>query len=288
MQNLQNTKENRKKWVEKVRKTMKIANYSLKTYQDYRGKINHFLNYYPEDTIIKKLKEDDIAEYLIKNFINLNRAKDTLNLSICAIRYFYSVCFDKELSRKKLPNSKVTKRLPVIVPKKDFFTIFNNEKEIEHKCWIILGFCCGLRVDEVATLRIENIYPAEHKVKILGKGNKERFTILPDIVTIILRIYCKKYNITKKNGYLFSGNGNKEHINPNSIDNYFHNVCIKHNLSDKFKFHSLRHGFATYFIMNGGNILTLKDMLGHSSLSSTIIYIHLAQNFNELEGIKYA
>lgn len=56
-------------------------------------------------------------------------------------------------------------------------------------------FCCGLRRSEVATLKIENIYSKEHKLKVIGKGNKERFTILPDVVVKILRLYYKEKSI---------------------------------------------------------------------------------------------
>lgn len=79
--------------------------------------------------------------------------------------------------------------------------LVNSDKNITHKCWLLLGFCCGL-----------------------------------------------SKNIT---------------------------------------FHSLRHSFATYFLVNGGDILVLKSMLGHTSLNTTMIYLHLAQNFNKLEGINY-
>ena len=53
------------------------------------------------------------------------------------------------------------------------------------------------------------------------------------------------------------------------------------------RFHELRHSFASYYLMNGGNIITLKNMLGHAHLNTTNIYLHIALNFNELEGIKY-
>ena len=52
--------------------------------------------------------------------------------------------------------------------------MINNEKNLEHQCWLILGFCSGLRANEVATLRIENINSKEHRMKVIGKGNKEK------------------------------------------------------------------------------------------------------------------
>lgn len=228
-----------------------------------------------------------MLDYFKNNYIFKNVSSNTLNLGICSVRYLFSICFNKELNKKKLPNHKLRKRLPVIIPKNEFITIFNEEKNIRHKCFLILGFCCGLRSDEVASLRIENINSKDHKLKVLGKGNKERYTRLPDIVIKCLRLYCKKYHITKKEGYIFNCHGNDNQPTYTSITNYFTNLMKKYNKQGIYTFHSLRHSFATYYLSSGGSLLTLKSMMGHKSLNSTIIYLHLSQNFNELEDKKY-
>ena len=76
-------------------------------------------------------------------------------------------------------------------------------------------------------------------------------------------------------------------MNSKTIINYFIEVKKKYHLNDHITFHSLRHSFATYYLMNGGDLLTLKAMMGHKSLNSTTIYLHLSQNFNNLKGINY-
>ena len=165
--------------------------------------------------------------------------------------------------------------------------IINQEHCLKYRCWLLLAFCSGLRVSEIATIKIENIFPNEHKLKVLGKGNKERYTILPDIVIKFLRLFCKEQGITQKQGYLFIGTQGNEHMNNKSIINYFSTLKVAYQLDKNITFHILRHSFATYYLMNGGNIITLKSMLGHSHLDTTNIYLHIAQNFNNLEGIKY-
>jgi len=284
---MKNTQKNQKKWVEKVKDTLILGGRSEKTFDNYKSHIIRFLNYYSENVEINKLSDDNIVEYFKKQYINTNRCAQTLNVGICSIKFLYSVCFNRKINNDLLPSTKVIKRMPTIISKQLFLKIFNEENCIEYKCWLLLAFCCGLRVSEVATIRIENIYPNEHKIKILGKGNKERYTILPDVVTKFLRLYCRQKHITKKYGYLFKGINGNEHINSKGIINYF--SCIKkaYNLNNNISFHSLRHSFATYYLMNGGNIITLKSMLGHTCLSTTNIYLHISQNFNNLEGINY-
>ena len=284
---MKNTEKNKQKWVDKCIDTLKIAGRSEKTRLNYKSALFRFLNFYDENTNIKNLNEDDIINYIHDEFIKKNRSSNTYNLNICAIRYMFSICFDKELNKKKLPSVRVKKRLPTIMTKSTFINIVNNEKILKHKCWLLLAFCSGLRVEEVATIRIENIYSNEHKLKVLGKGNKERYTILPDIVIKFLRLYYLSKNMTEKKGYLFKGTNNNEHINSVTIVNYFCAIKKLYNLDINITFHCLRHSFATYYLMNGGDIFMLKSMMGHKTLISTSIYVHLAQDFNNIKGINY-
>lgn len=280
-----NTEKNQKIWIEKIHENLLLRGRSKQTYLNYKCALNRFFKYYNSNVRINKLKEEDIIIYLRKRIIDKNMCTDTYNLNVAAIRLLYLVCFNVSLNKLLIPNCKNRKRLPTILPKDDFITIFNNENNIKHKCWLILAFCSGLRVHEIAKLKIEDLSSKECKIKVLGKGNKERYTILPNISIKILALYCKKYNI--KSGYLFPGTSNKEHLNSKSIINYFTTLKSNYNLNNNISFHSLRHSFATYYLSNGGSLLTLQSMLGHSNLNTTTIYLHLSRNFNELEGIKY-
>ena len=76
-------------------------------------------------------------------------------------------------------------------------------------------------------------------------------------------------------------------MNSKTIINYFSEIKKTYELNKNISFHSLRHSFATYYLVNGGSLLKLQSMLGHKSLNTTAIYLHLALNFNELEGVKY-
>ena len=281
-----NTKENQEMWIEKVHENLKLRGRSEKTFTNYKSVLLRFFKFYSSNTNIEKLKEQDIINFLNKEYIIPNKCKLSYNLAISSSRLFYLVCFNNSLNRILLPTSKVTKKSPTILPKNKFLEIINNEKNIKHKCWLLLAFCSGLRVEEVSKVKVEDIYVEDHKLKVLGKGNKERFTILPDITIKILRLYCKQANI--KSGYLFKGTNSKEVMNSKTIINYFSTLKYDYNLSDNISFHSLRHSFATYYLINGGSLLSLQSMLGHTNLNTTVIYLHLTQDFNKLEGIRYA
>lgn len=281
-----NTDENQKIWIEKIHENLILRGRSENTFINYKCSLNNFFKYFDKNTNIQNLSEEDIIPYIKECFIKPNKSKYTYNVAIASIRLFYLICFKKAINRIFLPTSKTPKTLPTILPKETFIKIFNDEKYLKHKCWLILSFCCGLRVSEVAKLKVENLSSKEHKIFIKGgKGNKDRYTILPDIAIKVLGLYCKTNNI--KSGYLFKGVNGKEVMNEKSIINYFSVIKDIYNLDDNISFHSLRHSFATYYLANGGSLLALQSMLGHTNLTTTTIYLHLSQNFNHLEGIKY-
>ncbi len=281
-----NNEKNKKVWLKKCEETLRMGGRSEVTIKNYRYAIIRFLNRYDEKTNISKLTTDDIIKYFKKDFIDKGLSAATYNVNLVAVRFFYLICFERSISKVLLPNSKLRKRFPEILTKELFLKIINNEDNIEHKCWLLLSFCCGLRISEVATIKIEDIYSKDHKLKVLGKGNKERFTILPDIVIKFLRLFYQKKRYTHKKGYLFFGQNINNHICERTIGNYFSSLKKEYNLPPEITEHSLRHSFATYFLMNGGDLLVLKSMMGHKSLNSTSIYVHLSQNFNNVKGIK--
>ena len=281
---MRNEKE---KYIERVVETLRIGGRSEKTILNYTCAITRFFKYYSDNKDLSEFNELDILEYIKCNYLNKNCAGNTYNMNLSAIKYFYSICFNKEFNNKLLPYAKLTKKLPLVLDKDIFIKILNNEKNLKHKCWLLLAFYSGLRVEEVAKLEIENIISKEHKLKVLGKRKKERFTFIPDITINHLRLYYKLNKMTKRTGYLFEGSSDKSCMNSKTITNYFSSIKKKYNLSENISFHSLRHSFATNFINNGGDPFILKSILGHSSLNTTSIYIHLGRDFNNLKGVVY-
>ena len=283
-----NTEKNKEKWINMVKENLELGGRSTNTIRNYTYAITHFLTCYSNKKDISKFREKQIIDYFKKNYLDIGAKETTYNFNLAAIKYFYAICFNVIFNDRLSPKAKTCKKLPTIINKKDFINMINNENNLEHKCFLILGFCCGLRACETASIRIENIDSKNHKLKVLGKGNKERFTILPDVVINLLRLYYKSKNIKENIGYLFKGTVGNEHILAKTVENYFTNYANELGINDNISYHTLRHSFATLYLMNGGDIFTLKDLLGHNSLTTTSIYIHLAHDFNNLKGIDYA
>ena len=123
-----NNEKNKKLWLKKCEETLKMEGRSDVTIRNYRFAIIRFLNNYDEKTIIKKLTIDDLTKYFKKEFLDRNLSASSYNINLYAIRYFYLVCFDRNITKVLLPTSKVRKRYPTIISKEQFLTIVNNEK----------------------------------------------------------------------------------------------------------------------------------------------------------------
>ena len=270
--------------MQKVKDLLLLRKCSNRTISNYLSCINRFKNYYKRKDL-KKLNEDDILEYLKKNFINIGCSAATINVNRAAIKYYYLVNFNKNFSNVLLPQTKIPSRFPKIISKQDFIKMFNSEFNLKHKLWIMLAYGSGLRISEVASLKVSDILSKEHKIRVIGKGNKERYAPLPNFTLKLLQSYYfrNKDNIT--NDYLFPGiyrNRINTYISEFTIKTAFQKIKENNNLDDSITFHTLRHSYATEFIKNGGDIWELKNILGHSSINTTSIYLHMAENFKDV------
>ena len=270
--------------LQKVKDLLLLRKCSDRTISNYLSCINRFKIYYKRKDL-EKLNEDDILEYFKKNFINIGCSAATINVNRAAIKYYYLVNFNKEFSNVLLPQTKIPSRFPKIISKQDFIKMFNSEFNLKHKLWIILAYGSGLRISEVASLKVSDILSKEHKIRVIGKGNKERYTPLPNFTLKLLRLYWIQNKSKITNDYLFPG------IYKTTKDTCITSFCIKeafqkikenNNLDNSITFHTLRHSYATEFIKNGGDIWELKNILGHSSINTTSIYLHMAENFKDV------
>ena len=270
--------------LQKVKDLLLLRKCSDRTVSNYFSCINRFKNYYKRKDL-KKLNEDDILEYLKKNFINIGCSAATINVNRAAIKYYYLVNFNKNFSNVLLPQTKISSRFPKIISKQDFIKMFNSEFNLKHKLWIMLAYGSGLRISEVASLKVSDILSKEHKIRVIGKGNKERYAPLPDCTLKLLRLSWIQNKDKITNNYFFPGKYKATKgtcITSFGIKEAFQKIMENNNLDNSITFHTLRHSYATEFIKNGGDIWELKNILGHSSINTTSMYLHMAENFKDV------
>ena len=151
------------------------------------------------------------------------------------------------------------------------------------KAMIEMLYGCGLRVSELITLRINDLYFNDGFIRVIGKGNKERLVpvgaLIIKAVDIYLQHHRNKINAKKGDQEILFLNHRKGRLSRSAIFDLIKKLAQKVGVKKNISPHSLRHSFATHLMERGAGIRSVQDMLGHASISTTEIYTHLDRSF---------
>lgn len=144
-------------------------------------------------------------------------------------------------------------------------------------------YSCGLRVSELITLKISDLFFEEGFIRVIGKGNKERFIPIHQTAQKYILFYIRdiRSHIQEKKGFedtLFLNRHGKG-LTRQMIFMILKGLAIKINLNKKISPHTLRHSFATHLLKNGADLRAIQQMLGHESITTTEVYIHLDKSY---------
>ena len=259
-----------------MKKDMKLRNFSHYTYDSYLWKTKDMMRYFGKE--IENLTTEELRNFLLKYLKDERKLSDrSINYYNSVIRFVYEVTLDKVLNKKQLPMRKEKKTVYKVLTKEELSTFFNVIENYKFKTIFMLIYGSGLRVGEVVNLRVEDIDSKNMRIYVReGKGNKERYTILPKKSLEMLRKYWKKYRQHKRRGRIFLSETGKA-ITIGVIREHFRKYRRKARLNEKITVHTLRHCFATDLIERGASILEVKELMGHSNIRSTMEYIHVAK-----------
>ncbi|MCG7852112.1 MAG: tyrosine-type recombinase/integrase, partial [Methanosarcinaceae archaeon] len=146
---------------------------------------------------------------------------------------------------------------------------------LKHQAILMTIYSGGLRLGEAINLKISDVDSQRMMIRVCqGKGNKDRYTLLGKRTLEILRTYWKAY---RPKDWLFPSTRPDEPIGPSSVQKAFHEALIKTRIKKKASVHTLRHSFATHLLEEGTEIPYIQNLLGHSDLRTTSIYLHVAR-----------
>ncbi len=265
--------------IDNYTKYMTSKGNSKRTIATYEKYLRDFDDYLVE--VNCKLK--NITNNIIENFINsLELSNSSKNLVISAIRSFYNYLekFGEVESNpsKAVETIKVGDRKPVFLTEQDIKagleSIVGRKNYQLDRTLFVTGVFTGLRLSELTNLKLEDITFSRDKengmIRVIGKGNKERIIPLHHMVEDNIKVLVNG----RTKGYVFEGVYNKNnHISKKYVD--FLLTDIGEYISKDISPHAMRHTMATLLMKNGANIFTIKEILGHESLKTTEIYLHL-------------
>ena len=263
--------------VQKMEEDMEMRRFSDYTKYSYLHKTKQMMKYFEKP--LEEVKIEELRNYLLKYLKEEKKLSErSVNYYNSVIRFIYEVTLDKVINKKQLPMYRKRRKIYKVLTKEELSAFFNACENYKYKTMFMLVYGSGLRISEVANLRVGDIDSKKMRVFVRkGKGSKERYTILPETSLEMLRIYWKTSGRKgKKEEKIFLNEIGGE-ISVYSIRTQFRKYRRKAKLDEKFVVHSLRHSFATDLIERGASIIEVKEIMGHSNIRSTMEYIHVAK-----------
>jgi len=250
---------------------LQIRNCSKKTIQSYIYQLTQFLNYCK--CVPQTINVSQIRAYMLYIKIDKKYSPSTQNIGYSAIQVFYTRIMQQEWPKKVIGRPKVENKLPIILTQDEIKLVLSGIENLKHKAILSLMYSSGLRVSELIQITPTEIDSKQMYVMVRGgKGRKDRTTLLATTCLELLREYYKTYRPVK---YLFNGQAKESPYSATSLRNILNKAVKKAGIFKKISLHTLRHSFATHLLEHGANLFYIKEVLGHKSIKTTLVYLHL-------------
>ncbi len=261
---------------EKVRFYVKLRGLSKNTEEEYVTKARAFQKHFGKPAT--ELGLADIQNYLYYLLTERKLCAGSINTYNSGLRFLYQIVLDRPLETTKIPCHKKSRSIPDILTREEVGKLLQATKGLRDKALLATIYGAGLRISEAVSLKVSDIDSANMQLFIRnGKGGKDRFAILSDTNLILLRSYWKERRPT---GWLFtsvSHNKTGSHLTSRGAMDIFHEAVAAAGITKHVTVHTLRHSFATHLLDDGVDLFHIKQLLGHSDISTTCFYLHLVK-----------
>ena len=272
-----------KELLEKLKEDMEMRGFSKYTKYSYYHRAKEIIEYFGKSMELVEVKE--LRSYLMRYLKDEKKLTETsINYYNNTIRFIYDVVIDKPLNKRQLPLYRVKRQLPKILSYDELEKFFNTCSDYRYKTIFMMIYGSGLRISEATYLRVEDIDSDNMRLFVRnGKGERERYTVLPEASLEMLRKCYKMYKPKHPDGYMFlNREGNP--LKSERLREFFRRYRRRAGINDSFIVHSLRHSFATKLVEEGVPLVQVKELLGHSCIRSTMTYVHVANNMQKVKS----
>lgn len=265
--------------LEKTNQYLSLGHYSPQTIRNYLAELRFFFVYYGEADPLD-FTEPMIVQYLLYLAKTLECSRVKCRMAAQSISFFMRHVAKRPYIIPTVVYPRQVNKLPPVMLPEEIMQMIDGVANLKHRTILMLLYSSGMRVSEIAGCRIADIDSTNMRIKIVqGKGCKDRYTIMSQQVLLELRAY---YLIYKPTEYLFNGYRPGKRYSVRSIQHLMQKALAKVGLENKnFTIHTIRHSFATHLLDNGTDLHTIKELLGHSSLQTTMKYLHLTAKRTE-------
>ena len=253
---------------------MRIAQYAEHRIYDYKLKIAQaalYLQKLPDD-----FTQDDVEGYLSSLLDQKRYSISFFKHTVFGLQNYYKVMGLKQPRGLVLPKVRKPKKLPKVLSQRSIARLLKS-CGLYDKALLALIYDCALRVSEVCRLRWEDISFERRMLFVCqSKGNKDRYVPVSSQMLIVLRAFRKRY---PSEDFVFKTHGRgvtPQRITPGYVRTILKNALTKASLDHTITIHALRHSAATHLLEIGENILHVQKRLGHARITTTLVYLHVA------------
>ncbi len=223
----------------------------------------------------ENISEEELTEYLTDLALSASSpSRSAFKHTVYGLRYYYRYV---GLSQRAvaLPSLKKEFKLPVILNRSELRELFKAPTLLKHRIILTLAYSAGLRSQEIISLKISDIDFERKTIHIRqSKYKKDRIVPLSDYMAVGLKKYI---SVEQPKIWLFNGKQPNGCYRTKGMGSVFRNAMKKTSIQKEVSIHSLRHSYATHLLEDGLNIVTIKELLGHVKIETTMIYLHVAQ-----------
>jgi site-specific recombinase XerD len=224
-----------------------------------------------------------IKKYFIE-LVSVNRfSPRTIYIIFSAVKFYFCNTLGNDPKQFDFYRPKRYKKLPVVLKPEETAKLINTFTCIDYKMLVMLASLTGLRISEAVRIKTSDINSDLHTLRVTqGKGNKDRVVPIPDDLILELRKYWKTHQNRKllfpkrkSRDKDFNRLTTEKTISKHELQIAFKVVSDSLDFNKKVTFHTLRHSYATNLLESGVNLFMIKEYLGHSDISTTMVYLHL-------------
>jgi site-specific recombinase XerD len=258
---------------EQMVEDMKLSGITPKVQGKYLREVSNLAKFFGKSPA--DLSKEEVKDYLVHMLEERNLQAGTYKNYVAGIKFLYRTTLKREDIVEDIRYPKGPKKLPVVFDLSEVEALFSATENIKHKALLITMYSSGLRISEAACLRVTDIDSKRMMVYVqLGKGGKDRYTILSQRALECLREYWRQY---RPKGWLFEGYSESTHLTVSAIRQVFLKAVKKAGIIKPVCPHTLRHSFATHLIESGTSLHHVQLLLGHRSPTTTTVYLHVSQ-----------
>lgn len=258
---------------ERMRESLRVRNLSPRTEETYIDAVAKFARHFGKSPDL--LGPEDIHRYQVHLVKEKKVSWTRFNQAVCGLRFFFCKTLGRNWEIRHIPFAKLPRKLPVVLSRGEVHKLLERVTNFKHLGIMMVAYSAGLRLAEVANLRIPDIDSQRMVIHVRhGKGQKDRFVPLSRIVLEVLR---EHWRIERPRDYLFCGQREGRPITHSSIQKFVAQAGRAAGIKKRVTMHCLRHSFATHHLEAGTDLRTLQLLMGHSSLKTTSRYLHISK-----------